>query len=112
MKDNEESTESMGNCISREECKVCKELYDQKIDAVDDRLKKVESSVEQIHTLATSVAKMATSLEQMAKQLEKQGEKLDAIEAEPAEKWKNAVWLVIAGLIGAALTMMLSGMGL
>lgn len=102
----------MDDCIRRAECEVCKELYDKKIDAVDDRLVKVESSVEQIHALATSVAKMALSLEQMAKQLEKQGLKLEAIEAEPAQKWKNAVWLVVAGLIGAALSMFIMRLGL
>ena len=102
----------MENCITRTECDVCKELYDQKIDAIDDRLKEVEVSVKQIHALTVAVEKMAVSLEQMARQLEKQGEKLEAIESEPGQKWKNAVWLVVAGLIGAALSLFLSRIGL
>lgn len=102
----------MDNCIQREECNACKELYDTKIDAIDNRLVKVESSVEQLHALTVSVEKMAVSLEQMAKELEKQGAKLDEIEAEPAKKWKNAVWLICAGIIGAVLSYIFTHIGL
>ena len=100
------------NFIPREECDTCKKLYDEKVDALDDRLTAVESDVRQVHALATAVEKMAVSLEHMAKELEKQGQRLDMIEKEPAEKWNKAVWIVVAGLIGAALTMLLSGVRL
>ena len=36
----------------------------------------------------------------MQKELSKQGERLEKIEAEPAENWKKVVWLVIAALVG------------
>ena len=99
----------MDECITRTECKTCQDKYDAENDRQNHRISALEQDIKQLHSLTVSVEKMAVSLEQMAKQLEKQGEKLEAIEAEPAEKWKNAVWLVVAGLIGAALTMMLSG---
>ena len=99
----------MDECITRTECKTCQDKYDAENDRQNHRISAVEQDIKQLHSLTVSVEKMAVSLEQMAKQLEKQGEKLEAIEAEPAQKWKNAVWLVVAGLIGAALTMMLSG---
>lgn len=102
----------MDDCITKRECDTCKVLYDEKIDAIDDRLKEVEASVKQIHELTVSVREMAVSVQQMAKQLEKQGLKLEAIEAEPAQKWKSAVWLVLAGLIGAALSYFVSRLGL
>ena len=101
----------MDNCIQRQECDTCKDLYDAKIDALDDRLSNVESDVKQIQALAIAVEKMAVSLEQMAKELERQGKRLETIENEPAEKWKKAVWLVVAGLIGAALSFMLTHLG-
>ncbi len=99
----------MDECITRTECKTCQDKYDAENDRQNHRISALEQDIKQLHSLTVSVEKMAVSLEQMAKQLEKQGEKLEAIEAEPAQKWKNAVWLVVAGLIGAALTMMLSG---
>ena len=99
----------MDECITRTECKTCQDKYDAENDRQNHRISALEQDIKQLHSLTVSVEKMAVSLEQMAKQLEKQGEKLEAIEAEPAQKWKNALWLVVAGLIGAALTMMLSG---
>lgn len=102
----------MDDCIQRKECDTCKELYDIKIEAIDNRLKDVESDVKQIQELAIAINKMAVSLEQMAKELELQGKRLEAIEKEPAQKWKNAVWIVVAGLIGAALSLFLSRIGL
>lgn len=99
----------MDECITRTECKTCQDKYDAENDRQNHRISALEQDIKQLHSLTVSVEKMAVSLEQMAKQLERQGEKLEAIEAEPAQKWKNAVWLVVAGLIGAALTMMLSG---
>ena len=102
----------MENCIQREECKACKELYDAINDGQNRRLDALEVDAKQIHELAISVGKMAVCLEQMAKELSKQGEKLAAIEAEPATKWKQAVWLVVAGLIGAAISMFITRIGL
>lgn len=102
----------MDDFIPRKECDTCKELYDAKIDAIDDRLKGVETDVKQIHDLTVSIKAMAVSLDQMAKELEKQGKQLEALHAEPAEKWKNAVWLVIAGLIGVALSLFYAKVGM
>lgn len=102
----------MDDCITRIECKTCQDKYDAENERQNHRIAALEDDMKQLHSLTVSVEKMAVSLEQMAKQLEKQGAKLEAIEAEPAQKWKNAVWLVVAGLIGAALTMMLSGLHL
>lgn len=102
----------MDDCIPRRECDACKELYDTKIDAIDNRLKEVETSVKQIHELTISVKEMAVSLNQMAKQLERQSAELAEIKEEPAKKWKQTVWLIIAGFVGAGITFFLSKIGL
>ncbi len=98
--------------IPRTECDACKILYDGKIDCIDSRVKSCEIDMKQIQNLTISVEKMAITLEMMAKELEKQGERLAAIEAEPAQRWKQVVWLVIAAVIGAVLTFMFTHLGI
>ena len=99
-------------CIPRRECDACKEKYDEINYGQNKRLDALEESVKQIHALAIAVEKMTLSIEQMTKELTKQGERLAEIEKEPALKWKQASWLVIAGLIGAVLSYLVTHIGL
>lgn len=64
------------------------------------RLDKLEESLQTLTDLTVSVQKIAVSIESMQKELTKQGERLEKIEAEPAENWKKVVWLVIAAVVG------------
>lgn len=66
------------------------------------RLSELEEAVKNISTLTVSVSKLAVSMEQMAEEQKKTNVRLTALEQEPAENWKKAVWLVITALIGAA----------
>lgn len=100
----------MEDSISRVECKTCQEKYDEINKSQNRRLDNLEADVKQVRVLAVSVEKMAVSLEMMAKELAKQGERLDAIEKKPADKWENAVWLVISALIAAAVGAAIRGM--
>ena len=109
----------MEECIPRAECNACKNLYDakidkldQRIDTVDHRVDTLEDSYKQIHSLALSIERMSESLKSMAKELEKQGEKLEAIEAEPGQKWKQATWIVLSVILTAVITLALSRIGL
>ena len=102
----------MEGCIQREECKACKDLYDAINEGQNKRLDVLEADTKQIHALAISVEKMAVSLDHMAQELTRQGEKLAAIEAEPGKKWKQAVWIVIAALIGMMLSLLFTKVGL
>ena len=91
-------------------------VFAEKIEAEDKRQNKrldaMEDSIKQIQELTTQVKIMAASLERMTEELAKQGSRLESIEKEPAQNWKNAVWIVIAGVIGFALNMLLSGVGM
>lgn len=80
-------------------------------DRQNHRISGLEDTVKQIQDLTISVKSMSGSIDRMVKQLEKQGERLDAIEREPAQNWKNAVWIVIAALIGAGITAALTHLG-
>ena len=102
----------MDECISRQECKTCQEKYDEINNNQNRRLDALEENVKQIQALTISVEKMAVSIEQMTKELTKQGQRLEAIEAEPGEKWKQAVWIVISVIITATVTLFLSRIGI
>ena len=105
--------------ITRAEHNAFAERIDAENDRQNHRLSALEENIKQLQQLTISVEKMAVNMESMVRSqntmtrsLEKQGERLDAIEKEPAQKWKNAVWLVVAGLIGASLSMFLSRVGI
>lgn len=71
-------------------------------DRQNHRLSELEEAVKNISTLTVSVSKLAVSMEQMAEEQKKTNVRLTALEQEPAENWKKAVWIVITALIGAA----------
>ena len=71
-------------------------------DRQNHRLSELEEAVKNISTLTVSVSKLAVSMEQMAEEQKKTNVRLTALEQEPAENWKKAVWLVITALISAA----------
>lgn len=102
----------MEDCISRQECKVCQEKYDEINNNQNRRLDALEENVKQIQSLTVSVERMALSIEQMTKELSKQGQRLEAIEKEPAQKWKQAVSVVISVVITAVTTFFLARMGM
>lgn len=109
----------MDDFITRVEHNAFAEMVEAENDRQNHRIKELEDNIKQIQQLTVSVEKMAVNMENMVKSqndmtrsLEKQGARLDAIEKEPAQKWKNAVWIVVAGLIGAALSLFLSRVGL
>ena len=75
----------------------------------DKRLELLEEGQKELRELSVSLAKMAVSVEAMAKELKAQGERLERIEAEPGDKWRKAVWIVITSLVSAAVGWALKG---
>lgn len=76
------------------------------------RLEKLEGVVESLSELTASVREMAVTLASMQNELEKQGKRLETIEDEPAEKWHKATWTIVTVLITAAVTYLLSRIGM
>ena len=76
------------------------------------RISELEENVKQIQELTVSVREMAVNISQMTKELSKQGERLEAIEKEPAQKWKQASWIVLSVILTAMATLALTKMGL
>lgn len=99
----------MENCVTRVECQTCQSKYDAENDRQNHRISALEENMKQLQDLTVSINRMAVSLDQMTKEIARQGQKLEAIEAEPGQKWKQAVWLVASILITAAFTYILTG---
>lgn len=99
----------MSEYISREEHKEFAERIDAENERQNKRLSSLEETVKEIQRLTIAVERMAVSMEAMTKEIASQGQRLDAIEKEPANKWKNAVWIVVSALIAAAVGALVRG---
>ncbi len=99
----------MSEYISREEHKEFAERIDAENERQNKRLSSLEETVKEIQRLTIAVERMAVSMEAMTKEIASQGQRLDAIEKEPADKWKNAVWIVVSALIAAAIGALMRG---
>ena len=82
------------------------EEFARRIEAEEQRqnhrLSELEGTIKQLNELTVAVKELATSMSAMQATLEKQGQRLEAIEKEPADNWKKAVWIIVAALIGFA----------
>lgn len=85
--------------------------FARRIEAEDERqnrrIAKLEDAVGQMTELTISVKELAANMGNMAKEQAKFGERLEAIEAKPAQSWDKLIWTIagalIAGIIGYAL---------
>lgn len=86
----------------------------RRIDAEDNRqntrLSELEVAQKQISELITSVKVLANNMEQMAKEQIKQGVRLQAIEEKPGKRWETVIACIITGLVGAAVSAVVSGL--
>lgn len=95
------------------------EVFDAKLARVDDensrqnqRIELLEKNSASLNDLVVSVRELAISVKQMQEELRRHGQRLEAIEKEPGEKWKKLTWLIVTGLVGAAVGFFLSKLGL
>lgn len=95
------------------------DVFDARLARVDDensrqnhRIDKLESAIDKLTELAASVKLLAQNMSDMKTELQRQGKRLEAIEQEPADKWRKLTWLIITGVAGAALGFILSKIGL
>lgn len=75
----------------------------------EGRIKKLEGEHEAIHQLATSVAVMAQQLKTMNDNVGDLSDKVEALEAKPAERWDGLVDKLIFAAAGAFIAWLLSG---
>ena len=99
----------MSEYITEEVHKEFATRVDAENQMQNKRIDKLEATVKEIQRLTIAVERMAVSMEAMTKEIASQGQRLDAIEKEPADKWKNAVWIVVSALIAAAVGALMRG---
>ena len=99
----------MSEYITEEVHKEFATRVDAENQMQNQRIDKLEETVKEIQRLTIAVERMAVSMEAMTKEIASQGQRLDAIEKEPADKWKNAVWIVVSSLIAAAVGALVRG---
>lgn len=95
------------------------EVFDERLRRVDDennrqnhRIDRLETALDRLNDLAASIQMLAQNMAQMKEELHRQGDRLDAIEKEPAEKWRKLVWLIITGIAGAVIGFIVSKIGM
>ena len=86
----------------------------KRIDAEDSRQNKrieiIEAKQAQISELVASVKVLAANVENIAKEINKQSQRLDEIEGIPKKRWETIVACIITGLVGAAISAVISGL--
>ena len=86
------------------------ERVDQRSKSNSHRLDELERDHQALNRLVTAVEVMATKQEGMGKSLDTLVGKVEALEAEPAKKWRfvveKAIYIVVAAVVGYALAHM------
>lgn len=72
------------------------------------RLSELEETVKQIQDLTVSVHEISVSISAMAKELTKQGERLEKIEAKPAQSWDKLIWIIVSAVCSGVLGYLLA----
>ena len=101
----------MEDCISGQFCKACQDRYDEVNHSQNRRLDSLEDEIKEVRRINVQLAEMAQSLKTMTTELARQGQRLDEIEKEPAQKWKQAVWIVISVVVTAVITSVMYRLG-
>lgn len=69
-------------------------------DRQNHRLAILEKSVQQISNLAASTEKLAVNMENMLKVQEAQGKRLETLESQDGEKWRQTAGYVLTAVLG------------
>lgn len=99
--------------MTNEDIAVKLEDHEHEIGSLKHRMDAVEEANHALNRLATAVEVMATKQESMSKSVDKLTVKVEALEAEPAKKWRfvveKAIYFIVAAVMGYFLAQ--SGLG-
>ena len=102
----------MDEPITRAEYSADLKRIDAEEARQNKRLENLEDTTQRINDLVVSIKELSVNMSAMQTTLKTLTDRLTAIEEEPAQNWKKAVWIVLAALIGAAVGAGLRSIGL
>lgn len=102
----------MDDYITRPEYDIQMKRIEDEDNRQNKRIDKLEGALDKLNELASSVQVMAQNIATMTQELKRQSDRLEEIEKEPGEKWKKLTWLIITGIVGAAVGFLLSKLGM
>lgn len=94
----------MDEYVAKPEYDEYKQRIDERIHRSEKRIDQVERDVRTLTELTTAVKEMAIHMEGVKEELAKQGERLEKIEAEPADSWKTVKRTILTVIITAVVT--------
>lgn len=105
--------------IGREEHEAFSKLMESENERLKEednrqnhRLDILERSVQQISNLAASTEKLAVNMENMLRVQEQQGKRLETLESQDGEKWRQVTGYIITTLISLVLGYFFAHLGL
>ena len=102
----------MDEPITRAEYTADLKRIDAEETRQNKRIENLEDTTQKINDLVVSIKELSVNMAAMQTTLKALTDRLTAIEEEPAQNWKKAVWIVLAALIGAAVGAGLRSIGL
>lgn len=94
-----EYADFISNDVFDQYCKSAEKENDRQ----NHRISELEETVKKIQDLTVSVHEMSVSIAAMTKELTKQGERLEKIEAKPAQSWDKLVWIIVSAICSGVL---------
>lgn len=89
-----------------------KEFYDEKIRNIEKESDEHEKRIKALEKIYITIEKMATELVELRKSTNEISQRLNLIEQEPANKWKNITSYILTAIVGAIVTYVLVKIGL
>lgn len=99
-----EFADFISNDVFEQYCKSAEKENDRQ----NHRISELEETVKKIQDLTVSVHEMSVSISAMTKELTKQGERLEKIEAKPAQSWDKFVWIIVSAICSGVLGYLLA----
>lgn len=95
--------------VTDKEFNLATKRIDEENHRQNERIAALENNYKIVNQLSIHMERLATNMEAMAKELARQGEKLNDLEMKPAKRWDLVVTTVIAGILGALVTLVTRG---
>ncbi len=102
----------MEETITRKEHEEFARRIDEENNRQNHRIEILENTVHQVSELTSSVKVLAVNMENMLAEQKKQGERLEALEDQDGQTWRNVKWYLITAILGGVVGFFLHQLGM